>query len=126
MTYKLVLFWLICRAKHRGLVRIDSVAETNRCFLKCTFAAGCESFNYSCHHGVLEEKATPGINTQLQWYVESVLPGQPLLGLWVNIPLEPAALWEEAGAGCWGAVLELIRVEQRGLGELLGRGETCM
>lgn len=49
---------------------IDSVAETNRCFLRCTFAAVCGSFNYCCYHDVLKKKATLGINSLLQWYVE--------------------------------------------------------
>lgn len=63
---------------------IDYVAETNRCFLKFTFAAVYGFFNYSCYDEVLKKKAAPGINTLLQWCVESVLPGQPLLGMWAE------------------------------------------
>lgn len=74
----------MCKAKQRGLANIDSVAVTNRCFLKCNFAAVCGSFNYCCYHDVLKKKATPGINSLLPWCAESVLPGQALLGLWVN------------------------------------------
>lgn len=85
---------------------IDYVAETNRCFLKFTFAAVYGSFNYSCCHEVLKKKATPGINALLQRYVESVLPGQPLLGMWVERALGASSSVGggrrlAAGEPCW-------------------------
>lgn len=81
---------------------VDYVAEASRCLLKFNFAVVGASPNYSCHHDVLKKEATP--RTLLQWYVESILLRQPMLGdMGYKCPLSQQLCGLGGAVRAWGA-----------------------
>lgn len=83
---------------------VDYVAEASRCLLKFNFGVVSRSRKYSCHHDVLKKEATP--RTLLQWYIESMLLWQPMLGTQALNALgaSSSAGWRQEGAvRAWGA-----------------------